>query len=151
VADLATHPRPAPGSRVILIVDDDLAIGDLVEELLTGEGYAVGLLNSRREESAQDAVGRLRPDCVLLDGDVRGGYGMSWADAAWMRTQTPPVPVVMFSAERGATDEAKMNLSERSQAAGFWSVLPKQFEIDDLLAVVALAVGQSPFRQESTD
>jgi CheY-like chemotaxis protein len=72
VADLATHPSPAPGSRVVLIVDDDLAIGDLVEELLTGEGYAVALLNSRRAESVEDAVGRLRPDCVLLDGDVRG-------------------------------------------------------------------------------
>ena len=135
----------------MLVVDDDADIANLLKDFLTGEGYAVALLCSRPAESVQDAVGRLRPDCVLLDGAVASGYGGSWAEAAWMSAQQPPVPVIMFSAEQGATAEANMNLSERSQTAGFSSVLSKPFDLDDLLRVVALAVRQSPFRRESTD
>ena len=130
----------------MLIVEDDADIGNLISDLLTDEGYAVALLDSRREESVQDAVGRVRPDCVLLDGAVPGSYDGSWADAAWMRAQEAAVPVIMFSADRGATAEARLNLSERSRAAGFAAVLPKPFEIDDLLRVIAGAVSQSPFR-----
>jgi two-component system, chemotaxis family, chemotaxis protein CheY len=133
-------------SPVVLVVDDDADIANLLEELLTDEGYAVALLRSRSAESVQDAVGRLRPDCVLLDGALPGSYGQSWADAAWMSTQATPVPVIMFSADQGVTVEAKMNLSERSRAAGFSSVLAKPFELDELLRVVASAVSQSPFR-----
>jgi DNA-binding response OmpR family regulator len=58
-------------SRVI-IVDDDANIAGLVEELLTSEGYTVTILRDRDPESVRAAVERLHPDCVLLDGDVRG-------------------------------------------------------------------------------
>ena len=63
-----------------------------------------------------------------------------------MRAQEAAVPVIMFSADRGATAEAVSNLSERSRAAGFVAVLPKPFEIDDLFRIIAGAVSQSPFR-----
>src|SRR6185436_9767921 len=125
VAGPATHPRPPPTSPVVLIVEDDADIGNLLVDLLTDEGYAVALLRERSGERVQDAVGQLRPDCVLLDGAVPGSYGGSWDDAAWMRAQEVAVPVIMFSADRGATAEAMSNLSERSRAAGFAAVLPK--------------------------
>ena len=146
VADLATHPHPAQTSPVVLIVEDDADIGNLLVDLLTDEGYGVALLRERSRESVQDAFERLRPDCVLLDGAVPGSYDRSWADAAWMRAQEAAAPVIMFSADQGATAEARLNLSERSRAAGFYSVLPKPFEIDDLLQVIAGAVSPSPFR-----
>jgi len=63
-----------------------------------------------------------------------------------MRAQEAAVPVIMFSANHGATAEAVSNLSECSRAAGFAAVLPKPFEIDDLLRVIAAAVSQSLFR-----
>ena len=145
----STHPHPAQARDVVLIVEDDADIGDLLVDLLTDEGYAVALLRSRREESVQDAVGRLHPDCVLLDGAVPGSYDRSWDDAAWISAQTTPVPVIMFSADGAASDEAKANLSERSRAAGFASVLSKPFEVDDLLRMIAAAVNQSPFRSDA--
>jgi two-component system nitrogen regulation response regulator NtrX len=149
VTDSSTHPHPHHAHPVVLVVEDDADIGNLIADLLTDEGYAVALLRERRGESVQDAVRRIAPDCVLLDGAVPGSYDGSWADAAWMRAQEAAVPVIMFSADQGATAEAKMNLTERSQAAGFCSVLPKPFEIDDLLRVIAEAVSQSSFRRDA--
>ena len=133
----------------MLVVDDDADIANLLEDFLTGEGYAVALLRSRRAESVEDAVGRLRPDCVLLAGAVPSSYGGSWAEAAWMSAQMAPVPVIMFSADAQVSSEARRNESERSQAAHFSSVLPKPFDLDELLRVVALAVSQSPFRSDA--
>ena len=52
-------------SKTIFIVDDDVHIGNLLEELLTAEGYAV-----RRAYSGTEALmlmEKQRPDLVLLD------------------------------------------------------------------------------------
>jgi CheY-like chemotaxis protein len=57
-----------------------------------------------------------------------------------------PVPVVMFSVDRKATDEANENASERSRAAGFSAVVSKPFDLDELVGLVKRAVGASPFR-----
>jgi CheY-like chemotaxis protein len=56
----------------VLVDDDDADIADLAEELLTDLGYIVTTLRDRDEESVRATVERLRPDCVLLDGDVSG-------------------------------------------------------------------------------
>jgi len=131
----------------ILVVDDDADIAGLVDELLHDEGYEVTIMHARALETVRAAVERVRPDCVLLDGEIAGTYGDSWGDAAWMTALSAPVPVIMFTAERSAADEAADHVSERSRAAGFSSVLSKPFELDELLHVVALAVSQSPFRR----
>jgi CheY-like chemotaxis protein len=130
----------------ILVVEDDAGIVDLVREILEDEGYELATLRDRRLESVRAAVERLRPDCVLLDGVGRGAFGTSWADAAWMTGLPGPVPVVMFSGDREATDEAHENESERSRAAGFSAVVSKPFDLDELVGIVKRAVGESPFR-----
>jgi two-component system, chemotaxis family, chemotaxis protein CheY len=146
MADLATPRRPARGGNVVLVVDDDAAIAELVEEFLTSEGYTVALLRDRGLESVQAAVERLRPDCVLLDGYARGSENTSWAEAAWMASQVDAVPVILFSADLQATSEAAGGESARSHAAGFSSVLSKPFDLDELVRVVARAVSHSPCR-----
>jgi CheY-like chemotaxis protein len=130
----------------ILVVDDDADIAALVGEVLEDEGYELATVRDRRLESVRAAVERLRPDCVLLDGVGRGAFGTSWADAAWMTGLPGPVPVVMFSADREATDEANKNESARSRAAGFSAVVSKPFDLDEFVGIVKRAVGASPFR-----
>ena len=83
---------------------------------------------------------------MLLDDWGHGDDGESWADAAWMTDQIRAVPVIMFSADRRATEEAKSNDSARSQAAGFAAIVLKPFDLDDLIRLVTLAVSRSPFR-----
>jgi CheY-like chemotaxis protein len=139
------------GRGKVMIVEDDPVLGDLVHGLLIDEGYTAWVVGAavlgRAEPGALEAaVGRLEPDCVLLDGGGRKGYGASWAHAAWMHDRARPVPTVMFTSDVPATREARASASTRSQAAGFFAVLDKPFDLDELLATVDRAVGQSvPF------
>ena len=132
-----------PLGRKVLIVDDDEDIAHLVEEVLSEDGYAVTVLGDSRIEAIQEVVAQLRPDCMLLDGGAGSGYGESWESAALMAARLPAVPVIMFTAHASAFDEATENSSERSQAAGFVALLPKPFELTELLRAVEIAVGQS--------
>jgi CheY-like chemotaxis protein len=135
----------------VLIVEDDTVLGDLVHAILVDEGYTASvlgapLLGRAAPDALRAAVGRLEPDCVLLDSGGRGAYDTSWAEAAWLHQRARPVPVVMFTADAGSTKEARASESARSRAAGFFAVLDKPFDLDELLATVARAVGQAvPF------
>jgi CheY-like chemotaxis protein len=128
----------------VLIVDDDSDVAHLVEEVLSEDGYAVTILSDSRIDAIQDVVAQLEPDCMLLDGGVGSGYGASWESAALMAARHPAVPVIMFTAHAEASAEALENTSERSQAAGFAAVLPKPFNLTELLRAVEVAVGESP-------
>jgi CheY-like chemotaxis protein len=132
--------------RRVLIIDDDAAIIDLLEECLADEGYVILTLDNVAGEDLSAAVERLQPDCVLLDGERSGLYGSSWDAAARLAASPPSVPVIMFTADSAATREASANESERSQAAGFAAVLTKPFDLDELLCVIGSAVRRAPFR-----
>lgn len=49
----------------ILIIDDDVPIGDMLEEVLVREGYAVSRAYSGTE--ALLVLERVKPDLILLD------------------------------------------------------------------------------------
>lgn len=132
-------PREHP-IGTILVVEDDREIGELVEYVLTEEGFFVSLLEGARPEALRAAVDRLEPDCILLDGESPLGYGASWADAAWITTRERAVPVIMFTGHAAAVREAEDNTSVRSRGAGFTGVLPKPFDLDRLVTTVAEAV-----------
>ena len=127
----------------VLIVDDDRDIAELVEGILTDEGFTVSCLFDLQLEALLEMVGRLEPDCVLLDSSGTGDYGGSWEWATRLTRRERPIPVIMFTAYQTATEEAEAATSERSWAAGFSGVVHKPFELEDLLAAVAKAVGES--------
>jgi DNA-binding response OmpR family regulator len=129
--------------RRVLVVDDDADIANLVTEALSDDGYTVAVLKDSRIEAIEAMVVRVRPDCILLDGGVGGGYGDSWESAAVLKARIPPVPVIMFTAHVTAVAEATDNTSDRSQEAGFAALLGKPFELTELMRVVELAVGQA--------
>ena len=135
----------------VLIVEDDPVLGDLVHAILVDEGYTASvlgapLLGRSDPEALRAAVGRLEPDCVLLDSGGRGADDAAWAESAWLHDRARPVPVVMFTADSAATEEARAGVSARSQAASYFAVLDKPFDLDELLDTVARAVGDAePF------
>ena len=130
-----------PEPRTVLVVDDDPVLSGLVQTVLTDEGYRVAVLTTLSSDAIRTAVGRLEPDCVLLDSRGPTDYGDSWLDAAWARARPRAVPVVMFTASLAAQREAEAGASARSRDAGLFAVLGKPFDLDELVATVARAVG----------
>ena len=128
----------------VLVVDGNQAIADLVQEILADDGYTVTTLADHGPGALQAVVAQLEPDCVLLDGAGPRGYGRSWQDAAWLARRERPVPVVMFSADTEAIQEAQEHTSRQSQAAGFAAAIGKPFGLQDLVRTVARVIKRSP-------
>jgi CheY-like chemotaxis protein len=137
-----TGSNVAPRGKV-LVVDDDNDIATMVQLVLADEGFGVTILADHTSEAIRAAVESVEPDCILLDGEGNAGYGQSWLEAARLTGRPHPVPLIMFTASTEAIAEAQANESERSHAANFAGVLSKPFSLDDLVAQVMRAVGDS--------
>jgi len=135
----------APGlaQKKIVVVDDDRDIAEVVQTILIDEGFAVSCLYLPSERELKAAIDRLEPDCVLLDGGHRAGYGLSWTIASWLASRERPVPAVMFTGHTPDREEAMIGTSERAQAAQVAGVIPKPFDIDHLVTTVRRAVGET--------
>ena len=108
----------------VLVVDDDPAIRELVQQTLTDEGYhVVGAANGRE---ALVQIAAAPPAVVLLD--MRMPVLDGWGVARALREQAVAVPLVVMTAAPDATAWA------REVAAA--DALAKPFALDNLVAVV---------------
>ena len=141
-----TDPQPT-----ILCIDDNRDLADVVAAILSDEGYAVSSLYDVEDDAVLRAVGRLEPDAVVLDGGSGVGYGIGWAIASQLASRERPVPVIMFTAHQADLQEAEAGTSPRASAADFAAIVPKPFELDEMLEAVATAVGGgTPFDRSET-
>lgn len=142
-----TELENQPGSDAdplrVLLVDNDEGISHLVAAMLTDEGYDVTTLDAMDHESVASAVGRVEPDCILLDSAEGPAFGGSWSEAAYLSRRARAVPTVMFTAHAGAVAEARDRTSQRSVDAGFAAIVPKPFTLDQLIEAVERAAGRS--------
>ena len=110
--------------KMIFIVDDDVHIGNLLEELLTAEGYAV-----RRAYSGTEALlllERERPDLVLLDLMLPGLSGEA------LLPRMRGVPVIVLSAKADVQGKVELLLG------GAADYVTKPFDSQELLARIAV-------------
>ena len=110
--------------QTILIIDDDAAIGDLEQEVLEREGYAV-----QRAYSGTEALLLLkeqRPDLVLLDLMLPGPSGEE------VLSRIQDIPVIVDSAKTAVQDKVGLLLG------GAADYLTKPFDTKELLARVAV-------------
>lgn len=134
----------------VLVIDDDADVADVVSAILADDGYSVSTLVDISHDSLFATVGKLEPDCILLDGSSQLEYGSSWADAADLAARERSVPTIMFSAHSVDVSEGREAQSARARAADFAAVLGKPFHIDELLAAVATACDRSePFNHSA--
>ena len=109
---------------MIFIVDDDVHIGNLLEELLTAEGHAV-----RRAYSGTEALmlmERQRPDLVLLDLMLPGLSGEE------LLPRLRGVPVIILSAKADVQGKVELLLG------GAADYMTKPFDPKELLARIAV-------------
>ncbi len=118
----------------ILIVDDDPGVLEVLETLLSEEGYPVATAWNGREALSYLARGEA-PSLILLDimMPVMDGYAFRAAQRA--NPLLSAIPVVVLSAgER----------SERITAMSPAAYLKKPFDVDALLALVTKYCGEPP-------
>ncbi len=142
-AELQSAPGPDADPLRVLLVDNDEDITALVTAILNDDGYAVTTLNDTDHASVAAAVGRVEPDCILLDGAEGPAFGGSWGEAAYLSRRDRPVPAVMFTGHARAVTEARERASERAREADFAAIVPKPFSLDELLDAVEAAAGRS--------
>ena len=114
----------------ILVVDDDIHIGNLLQEALEGEGYRVSRAYSGTEAAL--AVERERPDLALLDLMLPGLSGEE------VLPRLAGLPVIVVSAK--ADIDSKIGLL----LGGAADYVTKPFVLRELLARVAVRLREAP-------
>jgi len=110
--------------KTILIVDDDLHIGTMVEEVLTKEGY--GVLRAYSGTEAVLLLSQQKPDLVLLDLMLPGLSGEE------VLPKIKGIPVIIVSAKVDVDNKVELLLS------GAVDYITKPFHIKELLARIAV-------------
>ena len=151
MAEHEISPEKADEPLRVLLADNDPSISELVTAILTDEGYEVTALGETDHATIAAAVGKIEPDCILLDGADGPNFGGSWSEAAYMSSRARSVPTVMFTAHAEAVAEARGRESERASQADFAAVVGKPFGLDELLDAVSTATGRSARFDRSRD
>ena len=110
--------------KTIMIIDDDVYIGDMLQELLEKNGYATARAYSGTE--ALYAVQNARPDLILLDLMLPGLSGED------LLPKIQNIPVIIVSAK--VDIEGKVNLL----LSGAVDYVTKPFDIKELLARIKI-------------
>ena len=118
----------------ILIVDDDLHIGNLLEEVLLKEGHSVSRAYSGTE--AVLSLRQSRPALVLLDLMLPGLSGEE------VLPYLKGIPVIVISAKVDVDDKVDMLLR------GAADYVTKPFDTKELLARIAVQL-RAPQQEES--
>ena len=114
----------------ILIVDDDPAIVQVLQEILDDEGFEVRSTLDGRE--ALSEIQRMHPDVVLSDIMMPSLDGVALTRK--LREQGDPTPVVLMSAVFAGVDLPGVRF------------IAKPFDVDHLIHVVHRAVDSSRTR-----
>lgn len=122
--------------KTIAIIDDDVHIGNMIGEVLQGEGY-----NIIRAYSGTEALYLLsnnKPDLVLLDLMLPGLSGEE------VLTHIQNVPVIVVSAKVDVDSKVSLLLS------GAADYLTKPFDTKELLARIAVQLRKAENKTDST-
>lgn len=115
--------------KTILVIDDDVNIGNMLEEILTREGFAVRRAYSGTE--AKLVLSGARPDLILLDLMLPGLNGEE------LLPEIKNIPVIVISAKAGIDDKVSL------LAGGAVDYVTKPFDTRELLARINVQMRKS--------
>ena len=114
--------------KQIAIIDDDMAIGNMLQEVLTQEGY--GVLRAYSGTEALYLLEQHKPDLVLLDLMLPGLSGEE------VLPKIQGIPVIVLSAKGQVQDKVDLLLKGASD------YLTKPFDVRELLARITVQLRQ---------
>lgn len=113
-------------TKRILIVDDDEIMLEGLKIALEEEHHEVITTNDNTTIAKQ--VSQILPDLILIDYLMPGNDGAQIISSLKKNEKSRHIPIIMFSASKGAEEIAK--------EFGANSFLEKPFELDELLRLV---------------
>jgi DNA-binding NtrC family response regulator len=117
------HPEEAVAALPeILVIDDEVVVGNSVRKILKPRGYQVE--HAETPASAMEILSEKPVDMVLLDMKIPGVHGLDLLKA--IREEHPVVPVVMI------TGYASVETAVESIKLGAADYVPKPFTPDEL-------------------
>jgi DNA-binding response OmpR family regulator len=125
------HLRRVRLNKRILLVDDDPMVRDSLNDLLTGEGYAV--IPAENGEKALDLAARSRVDLALLDLNMPVKNG--WDTFQQLTLNHPLIPVIVVT--------ARPNQLFTALGAGAGALLEKPMDIPVLLRTIKKLLAES--------
>lgn len=130
-------PRtPTSQSPRILIVDDDPAVAEVLQDYFTEAGFATDA--ALTGEAALTLIRQSRPDVVLLDIKMPEINGVEVL--ARLRAAHPEIPVIM------TTGNDDLTLAQATLKMGAFDYVAKPFDFDYLAQAVATACLYQPDR-----
>lgn len=120
--------------KTILIVDDDVYIGDMLQELLIKNNYSVARAYSGTE--VLYVLQNLRPDLILLDLMLPGICGEE------LLPKIKNIPVIVVSAKVDIDNKVNLLLS------GAVDYVTKPFDIKELLARISVHLRESSTKSD---
>ncbi len=110
--------------KSIMIIDDDVCIGNMLEEVLTKEGY--GVLRAYSGTEALLLLSNHRPELILLDLMLPGLSGEE------ILPKLAGIPVIVVSAKVDISDKVGLLMG------GAADYIAKPFDMKELLARIAV-------------
>src|SRR6266404_3346488 len=129
-ADAASPAAQRPRSYKALVVDDNVAIRDIVRLTLERSGLGLSVVLAEDGQRALDLAAIERPDIVILDLQMPGIDGFEVCRRLRSDVRTAFVPVIMLTAQTTEESVAK------GFAAGTDDYVTKPFRREDLIARV---------------
>ncbi len=122
--------------KKILIIDDDIHIGNMLEEALSKEGY--GVLRAYSGTEALYVLSETRPDLVLLDLMLPGLKGED------VLSRIKGIPVIVVSAKADVEDKVDLLLG------GAADYVTKPFHTKELLARIVVHLRNASGRSDDS-
>lgn len=112
--------------KSVLVIDDDMTIGLIIQTLLEDEGYNVQTLPNANE--LEKAIEKKLPDLFIIDYLMPGKNGAEVTAHLRKRPDTKDTPIIMVAANQ--------HYKSAARKAGVNVFLNKPFDIYELLHVV---------------
>jgi CheY-like chemotaxis protein/two-component sensor histidine kinase len=131
---MALDRAKTPLQKCVLVVDDDPDALDLAVAMIEGGGYDIETATSGRE--ALDAIGRRRPDAIILDLMLPEMDGFEVVHRMSLNPDWRSIPVILLTARDLSHEE------RRALDIGTARIIQKgSFTRDELVAEIKMATG----------
>jgi DNA-binding response OmpR family regulator len=93
-----TGIRPFQVEKLVLLIEDDPALSESLQALLSQENYSV--IHAATLASANEWMTRLLPKAIVLDPDLPDGDGVEWLGRLRAENRTQLVPILLIGESR---------------------------------------------------